>query len=128
MPRFLLVDDQSHVRDAIVLALRAKNFEGIAVDNGSAALNAFDASHFDLAIVDIYMPGMDGVTLIKALRERNPKLPIVAISGVHLGTSGRTALSFLQMSPNLAGVTCLQKPFRTGELLQAIETAIGVAA
>jgi CheY-like chemotaxis protein len=79
-------------------------------------------------IVDIYMPDMDGVTLIKAMRERTPKLPVIAISGALLRGTGRAVLDVLSKAPHLVGVTFLQKPFRPKELVQAIHDAIGVAA
>ena len=128
MPRVLVIDDQSHVRAAITFALRAKNFEVVAVESGPEGLRVFENSPFDLAIVDIFMPGMDGVKLIKSLRERSPKLPIVAISGVLLRSSARTALDFLPLAPDLTDIICLQKPFRPNELMQAIQKAIAVDA
>ena len=128
MPRILVIDDEVHARAAILIALEAKGFDVVGVENGALGLRAFESSHFDLVVVDIYMPGMDGVKIVKALRERSPNLPVIAISGVLLKSSGRTALDFLSMAPTLSNVICLQKPFRSAELLQAIQNAIGVAA
>jgi CheY-like chemotaxis protein len=128
MTRILVVDDQPAVRASIEIMLHAKNFEVASVENGRAGLRAFEESFFDLAIVDIFMPDMDGVTLIKALRQRNPNLPIVAISGIPASASGQTTLDLLPTVPNLSNVICLKKPFRPDELIQAIESAIGAAA
>ena len=126
--RVLVIDDQQYVRAAIVVALRANGFDVVAFESGRLGLNALDNSAFDLAIVDIYMPDMDGVKLIKALRERSPNLPIVAISGVMFRTSGRNVLDVLPTAHDLSGIACLQKPFRPKELVEAIQKAIGVAA
>ena len=133
MPRVLIIDDQPHVRAAISVALKANGYEVVAVESGRLGLIelnkiVFDITPFDLVIVDIYMPDMDGVTLIKAMRERTPKLPIIAISGALLRGTGRTVLDVLSKAPHLAGVTLLQKPFRPRELMQAIHNSIGVAA
>jgi CheY-like chemotaxis protein len=81
-----------------------------------------------VVIVDIYMPEMDGVTLIKAMRQRAPKLPIIAISGALLPGTGRTVLDILTQAPHLAGITFLRKPFRPKELMKAIQDACGIAA
>lgn len=124
MRRILVIDDQPQVRTALSLALRAKGFEVVAAENGHAGLRAFRASPFDLAIVDIFMPEMDGVKLIKTLREHNPHFPVIAVSGVHLGGSGRTALELFPLAPELAEVVCLQKPFTPAELLAAIAKAM----
>ncbi len=128
MPRILVVDDQAHVRAAIVVGLRASAFEAVGAEDAVAALQAFEAEHFDLAVVDVYMPSTDGVRLIKALRERAPRLPVIAISGVRLNESHATALDFLPKLPVMAEIVCLQKPFRTGELARAIRAALATAA
>lgn len=127
MARILVIDDQPHVRAAISLVLQAKKFDVVAVDAGAAGLREFQAEPFDLAIVDIFMPGMDGVKLIKELRLRRPDLPVIAISGVALGPSGRTALELLPMAPDLPRIICLQKPFRPSDLLRAIADATAIA-
>ena len=74
------------------------------------------------------MPGIDGVTLIKALRKRNPSFPVIAMSGVLLGTSGRTVLDHLPNISELSDVVGLQKPFRPNDLLQAVATALAMGA
>jgi|ERR1051326_445832 CheY-like chemotaxis protein len=118
--RILIIDDQAQVRTAVSLALRAKGFEVATAENGHAGLRAFKAAPFDLVIADIFMPEMDGVKLIKTLRERNPSLAVIAVSGVHLHGSERTALDLFPLAPDLHDVVCLQKPFSPLELLQAI--------
>jgi CheY-like chemotaxis protein len=128
MRRILVIDDQQQVRVSIEIALQSNNFEVVSVGSGREALREFEKSSFDLAIVDIYMPDMDGVALIKALRQRNPILPIVAISGIPLSASGRTTLDLLPNVPNLSNVVRLKKPFRPNELIQAVQSAIDVAA
>lgn len=128
MQRILVIDDQAHVRTAVSLALRANGFEVVTAENGHAALREFGAAAFDLAIVDIFMPEMDGVKLIKAFRERTPNFPVIAVSGMHLGACGRTALDLFPLAPELADVVCLQKPFRPGELMQAIAKATAPAS
>jgi len=128
VPRILVIDDQNHVRAAIVLALQAKGFDVVGADSGQAGLTKFEQSEFDVVIADLFMPGIDGVTLIKSLRKRNPGFPVIAMSGVLLGTSGRTALDHLPSISELSDVICLQKPFRPSDLLQAVTAALAVAA
>jgi CheY-like chemotaxis protein len=123
MPRVLVIDDQPGVRATISLVLQAEGFEVTAVESGQLGLSEFHNSYFD-----IFMPEMDGVKLIKALRARIPTQPIMAISGVQLRASGRTALDLFAMAPELSSITCLQKPFRPRELLQAVLKALAVAA
>jgi CheY-like chemotaxis protein len=128
MPRILVIDDQPHVRAMISVALEAHGIDVVAVESGRSGLREIGRSNFDLAIVDIFMPEMDGVKLIKSLRERIPDLPVIAISGEFLRPTGRNVLNILPMAPALTGITCLAKPFRPRELLAAIQTTIGAAA
>jgi CheY-like chemotaxis protein len=128
VPRILVVDDQTHVRAAIVLALQRKGFDVVAAESGQSGLTKFAQSDFDVVIADLFMPGIDGVTLIKALRKRNPRFPVIAMSGVLLGTSGRTALDHLPNISELSDVICLQKPFRPNDLLQAVAAALAGSA
>jgi CheY-like chemotaxis protein len=127
MPRVLVIDDQSHVLGAMLFALRAMNFDAVGVDTAAEGLRALGASKFDLVIADIYMPGMDGVKLIKAVRARYRDMPVIAMSGVQMPKSGRTALDFFSLAPDLSDVVCLQKPFRPAELMKAIDAATSAA-
>jgi CheY-like chemotaxis protein len=128
VPRILVIDDQNHVRTAIVLALQAKGFDVVGAESGLLGLTKFEQSKFDVVIADLFMPGIDGVTLIKSLRKRNPGFPVIAMSGVLLGTSGRTALDHLPNIAELSDVIRLQKPFRPNDLLQAVAAALAAGA
>jgi CheY-like chemotaxis protein len=128
MQRVLVIDDQSYVRATVVSALRANGFDAVAVESGPAGLGAITEFRFDLAIVDIYMPGMDGIKVIKELRSRYGRLPVIAMSGVQIGVSERTVLDHLSKVPGLSDIVCLRKPFRPNELLAAVQNALQLAA
>jgi len=128
MQRVLVVDDQHFVRSTISFILKAQGFEVVEVERGADALRLLEDTKFDLAIVDIYMPGMDGVKIIKLMRERTPDLPVIAMSGVQLNASDKTALDYFSMSPELSKIPCLKKPFKPNELMSAIQKVIRVNA
>jgi CheY-like chemotaxis protein len=76
-PRLLLVDDDEVMRRSTVRFLSRAGFEVIAVPSGLEAIALVDADErFDVGVVDLEMPGMDGVTLIRALHDRHPGLPL----------------------------------------------------
>src|SRR5580700_7676737 len=112
MPRILVIDDQSYVCAATLRVLKSRGFDAVAVENAPDGMRLLAQSKFDLAIVDIYMPGVDGVKAIKAIRANYPDMPVIAMSGVQMSTSGRTALDFMPLIPQLADIVRLQKPFR----------------
>jgi len=128
MRRVLVIDDKPYVRATILSVLRPAGFEIVAADDGKTGLRKFEAFSFDLAIVDLYMPGIDGVKVIKEMRDRAPDFPIVAMSGVLLGRSQRTALDIFPKVPGLTEIVCLKKPFRSSELLSAVESALALVA
>jgi DNA-binding response OmpR family regulator len=118
MPRILVIDDQSDVRAMISIVLRVHGFELVGAASGTAGLKEFEDSTFDLAMVDIFLQGTNGLDVIRAMRELIPNFPIIAMSGM-------TALDFVSASPGLTNVVCLQKPFRPNQLIRAIEAAYG---
>jgi len=129
MTRVLVIDDEAYVRGAVSVALKTGGLNVVAVESARKGLGELDKTSFDLVIVDIYMPEMDGVQFIKALRQRRPNLPIIAMSGVLYSTTGRSALDLLAMAPNMANIVSLQKPFRPSQLARAVQNAMaGVPA
>jgi DNA-binding response OmpR family regulator len=89
----------------VSIVLRVNHFDVVEAANAAAALKEFDATKFDLAIVDIFRQGTNGFEVIMKMRERIPNFPVVAISGM-------TMLDFVNDTPELSNVVCLQKPFR----------------
>ncbi len=100
----------------ISIVLRVHRFEIVEAASGEAGLQEFENSKFDLAIVDIFLQGTNGLDVIRMMRESVANLPIIAMSGM-------TALDFVSATPELSNVVCLQKPFRPSELIRAIEVA-----
>jgi DNA-binding response OmpR family regulator len=116
LPRVLVIDDQPDVRTMVSIVLRVNHFEVVEAASAAAGLKEFEASEFELAIVDIFLQGTNGFEVIMKMRERIPDFPIVAISGM-------TTLDFVNDTPELSNVVCLQKPFRPADLVLAVEVA-----
>jgi len=83
MCRVLVVDDDSAMRSVVSDALRHEGYEVDCVCNGLQALTAFARHRPDALVLDIAMPGMDGITLMRTLREQTRwgTVPVVVISG-----------------------------------------------
>lgn len=79
MPKILLVDDEAHIRELISLYLKDEGFDIVEKSNGADALDYAEKHAFDLAIIDIMMPKMDGWVLCKKLRELGD-MPILMIT------------------------------------------------
>jgi DNA-binding response OmpR family regulator len=111
-----MIDDQPDIRTMVSIVLRVNHFDVVEAVNAAAGLKEFEASKFDLAIVDIFLQGTNGFEVIMKMRERIPDFPIVAISGM-------TMLDFVNETPELSNIVCLQKPFGPADLVLAVEVA-----
>lgn len=81
MARVLVVDDDADVRELVVRWLSREGHRVLAVASGPAALDALDVNELpDVAVVDVALPGMDGVELLDRLRQRSPGLPAVFLT------------------------------------------------
>lgn len=119
MERILIVDDEKSVRDAISMLLTREGYRVVPAECGHAAVSAIEAFTFDIVIVDIFMPGMDGLETISVLRQDAPNLPIIVISGYDSG-SGALGPDFFREAVERGATCCLRKPFSREQLLDAI--------
>ena len=72
MPRVLIVEDDAHIRDLIVLHLGLEGLETEAVGDGREALARAGQAAFDLIVLDLMLPGLDGVSICRAVRRGGP--------------------------------------------------------
>jgi CheY-like chemotaxis protein len=121
MLRILVVDDDTLVLASVQMLLIHAGHEVVAVDHGRKAIIALEQGPFDLIIVDLFMPGMDGYQVIKEFKRFDPTIPIIAMSGIMFreSSAGRRP-DFLGMAVKLGATHTLHKPFKPAELLQAV--------
>jgi CheY-like chemotaxis protein len=124
MKRILVVDDDPLVCIAIRFWLEERGFAVFVADGGEAGLNALDSSNFDLMLVDIFMPHMQGFESIRVFHKRAPTVPLVAISGYVFAEQRIPAPDFLKMALKLGASRCLRKPFTSKTLLTVIDMCL----
>jgi len=81
MKTVLVVDDEQAVRESIAMILEYEKFAVVFAQDGPGALQRIAAGGIDLILLDIKMPGMDGMRVLQTVRESSPSLPVVMISG-----------------------------------------------
>jgi CheY-like chemotaxis protein len=128
MARILIIDDDEHVRGATKFLLDSHGFEVVAVADGKTGLEAIKARSFDLIIVDLFMAGMNGLETMKAIRESNAQVPIIAVSGFLFKGYCPDMPNFEDMAAEAGATAAMYKPFRPAEFLRTINCSIGLAA
>lgn len=120
MAKVLVVDDEELARFTIREILETAGHEVEEAENGVEALALQSAGPFDLVITDIIMPEKEGLETIIELKQRNPSLNIIAISG-----GGRTRnLDFLKLADECGADSILTKPFSEDELMECVNACL----
>ena len=115
--RILVAEDQADIRELLVMNLRNANYEVLAVADGSAALASQSEQASDLLILDLMMPGMDGLEVCKTLRARGRSTPILML------TAKSTELDRV-LGLELGADDYLTKPFSLAELLARVKALL----
>jgi CheY-like chemotaxis protein len=116
-PSILVVDDDAHVRQFFARVLTKAGYHVHDVSNGVEAKAAIKNIAFNLMILDLSMPEMDGYEVLKFARSQIPDLKIIVASGYIPGTMVKTA--------NLFGaVATLNKPIEIGLLLSTVRSVM----
>lgn len=125
--RILVMDDDPSVSVAIEVMLAHQGHEAVFVSDSMQGVRALESSKFDLVLIDIFIPGTDGLKTIKELRLRMPAIPIVAMSGFSLRRVKNPVVDFLGMAVQLGARSCLRKPFTPQQLGAAIYAGLNPA-
>ena len=120
MANLLIVDDDPAVQATIRIVLERAGHSVVVAGDGRKGLAIFEAGDFDLLVLDIFMPGMDGLETMKLIHQRRPQTPILVISGRPISWDANSTPDYLKIATKLGAISGLQKPFRPPELLAAV--------
>ncbi len=115
--KLLLVEDEKALSKALVAILKHNNYSVDAVYNGLDALDYLDTGLYDGAIIDIMMPVMDGLTLLKTMRQKGINIPVIMLTA-------KSEVEDKVLGLDLGADDYLTKPFDTKELLARIRAMI----
>jgi two-component system response regulator MprA len=113
----LVVDDDIKVRASLDRALRANGFDVQLAEDGAAALAKIEASSFDAVVLDVLMPGLDGISVCRSLRADGSDVPILMLTA-------RTAVADRVTGLEAGADDYLIKPFALEELLARIRALL----
>ncbi len=108
--RILLVEDEDNIRDAIRLNLELEGYEVVSTGNGKKALEYIGGQHFDLLLLDVMLPDVDGFTITEQVRLTNTEVPIVILTAKDMAQERITGLK-------KGADDYITKPFNLEELL-----------
>jgi DNA-binding response OmpR family regulator len=121
LPRVLVVDDEANHTRVLAIGLRIEGFEVETARDADSALGQLEGGAFDLAIVDLMMPGTNGIQLARLVRERHPATRVVLTSAYHL--SERQLLR-----ADCGAVGFVPKPFDLSELARFLKAKLASSA
>jgi DNA-binding response OmpR family regulator len=127
MTRVLIVEDDLSVGAAIQMILGREGCDTVHAFDAGVGSRAFESCHFDLAIIDIFLPGISGLKTITEFRRQAPTVPILAMSGFIFRDSMDPLLDYLAMATQAGAAACLRKPFAPRQLMAAVHASLASA-
>ncbi|HDR15040.1 MAG TPA: response regulator [Desulfobacteraceae bacterium] len=115
----LVIDNEDVICDACEMVLTEKGHRVDYYKTGKSGLQAAGLRHYDLVLLDMKLPDMDGMDILRMLKEKMPSLEVVVMTGYSTTTNAVQAMK-------LGAVDYLSKPFTDDELLRAVENSCGV--
>ncbi len=114
--KVLLVDDEEEFIEMLSRRLETRGVKAVAVTSGEQAVTAVGARDFDVAVIDLSMPGIDGIETLKQIKAKKPDIEVLMLTGHATVKSGIEAMK-------LGAGDFLQKPVEITELLDKINAA-----
>jgi DNA-binding response OmpR family regulator len=120
--RLLITDDDAHFRDAISEALNRRGYRTLLAADGLEALDVLEHGDIHLALFDVHMPRLDGLSVLRSVRNRSPQLPCILMSA-------KLDDKIIAKANELGAEAILPKPFSLASLMESVrrllETAYG---
>ena len=117
MSKILLVEDEADLRFSLVHNLEFEGYEVVSAEDGDQGAEIGCSTKFDLIILDIMMPGMDGLSVLKMIRKYDPDVPIMMLTAK--STEMDKVIGF-----ELGADDYLTKPFGLGELMARVKALL----
>jgi len=114
----LVVDDDPRVREVLKDVISGEGYSVTTVESGERALEELDRRHYDLVFLDLMLPGISGVDVLSAIKQKDKKAVVVIITGY-----GDDPIALEAMS--LGPLFLIRKPFRTSDITEVLSVVVG---
>jgi DNA-binding response OmpR family regulator len=118
LAKILLVEDEIEILDAITEYLEREGYAVTRAVDGAEALRSVQNERPDLVLLDVGLPGLSGLEVLRRLREDHPRVPVVMLTGLNDEAQARRTLQ-------MGAVDYVRKPFDLGHLSRVVLAAIG---
>lgn len=114
--RVLFVDDEDDFRETIVKRLKARKIQAMGAENGLRAVEIVKENDFDVIVLDVKMPGMDGIETLRHIKQLKPEIEVIMLTG-------HASVEFGLKGMQLGAFDYVMKPAPLTELLETIKQA-----
>lgn len=114
--KILLVDDEKEFLDVMSERMKARGMDVTTAESAQEALQKVESGGYDAIVLDLMMPGVDGIETLKALKKSQPELQVILLSGQATLEKGVEAMK-------LGAMDFMEKPADLNELTEKIKTA-----
>jgi len=115
--KILVVDDEKHIRDSCIKLLQRKRFDAEGAADGVEALEKIGKEAYDLVLLDIRMPGMDGIEVLRRAKKIAPDILVLVLTGHGTIDTANEAME-------LGAAGFIRKPIAIEDLAESIDEAL----
>ena len=115
--RLLFVDDEEELVSAVVERLELRGIDGVGATSGDEALHCLHESSFDVVVLDIKMPGIGGLEVLRTINRRHPDVKVILMTG-HGSAKDN------EIGRRLGAVAYLEKPVDLEDLVSTVDQAL----
>jgi DNA-binding response OmpR family regulator len=116
--RILIVDDDESIRTLLSAQLTGQGYEVSSVDGGGVAIETLGSQSYDVILLDIQMPTVDGFEVLKYAKEKQPATKVIMLSGF-------ADMKNMIVAKQLGADQFVSKPYEFTELLSALQAVLG---
>ena len=114
--KVLLVDDEAEFSETLIKRMKKRNVDITGVRSGEEALQTLDQGPIDVVILDVRMPGMDGIETLRVLKKRHPLIEVIMLTG-------HASVEVAVQGMEFGAFDYLMKPMQIDDLLYKIQDA-----
>ncbi|MCX5750573.1 MAG: response regulator [Candidatus Saganbacteria bacterium] len=115
--KIMVVDDEPSVLESFKMILKIKDYDVDTYPDGASALSVLKPNVYDMAFVDLKLPGMDGIEILKRIKETDPNVEVAIVTAYATESSHANAIT-------LGALEYLRKPFLMEEIYELVERGL----